>query len=177
MYSLISAEEILSMSEHPYCSGMSTLAMPISHAFRISSRVTAKSLCSIFSVLGRISFFANSSVVRTICLCSSVRSSGVNTWSVVCSSIKKLPPTNLVLLGTATVAILSLLFFYREGSFFLESRTCRSLQVRDPYSNEALSVQPLSQCKMIWISPHRQARGRDFRKSVLCGEELIECFR
>src|SRR5215831_14463888 len=109
MYSLISAEEILSISEPPYCSGMSTLAMPISHAFRISSRVTAKSLCSIFSVLGRISFFANSSVVRTICLCSSVRSSGVNTWSVVCSSIRKLPPTNLVLLGTATVAILFLL--------------------------------------------------------------------
>ena len=68
------------------------LKSPSSPAFLTSSRLTAKSLCSILSALGTISLSANSSAVCAISKCCSVKSSGVNTSSGVRSSIKKLPP-------------------------------------------------------------------------------------
>ena len=63
MRSAIIADDILSISMPPYSSGTSTELMPSSLAFLISSRVRAKSLCSILSIFGTISLFAKSSVV------------------------------------------------------------------------------------------------------------------
>src|ERR1051326_8988820 len=58
----------------------------------MSSRVTEKSLCSIFSMLGTISLTANSSAVWPMSWCCSEKSSGVNTSLGWRSSKRKLPP-------------------------------------------------------------------------------------
>src|SRR4051812_3592562 len=100
MRSATMAEETLSMSEPPYCSGTSMLAMPISLAFFSRSRVTWYSLCSIFSIAGRISCRANSSAVFAICWCSSVKSSGVKISFGLRSSRSQLPPA-IFTFGTA----------------------------------------------------------------------------
>src|SRR3954469_3048674 len=105
MRSATMAEETLSMSEPPYCSGTSMLAMPISLAFFSRSRVTWYSLCSIFSIAGRISWRANSSAVFAICWCSSVKSSGVKTSFGLRSSRSQLPPATFIFGTAVAVAI------------------------------------------------------------------------
>src|SRR5579864_2884872 len=106
--SAMMADVTLSSSMPPYCSGTSTPLNPSSPAFFTSSRVTAKSLCSIFSMLGTISLLANSSAVCAMSKCCSVKSSGVKTSSGLRSSIRKLPP-GILLPGTAvSVAIFAL---------------------------------------------------------------------
>src|SRR3954471_22409762 len=105
MRSATMAEETLSMSEPPYCSGTSMLAMPISLAFFSRSRVTWYSLCSIFSIAGRISWRANSSAVFAICWCSSVKSSGVKTSFGLRSSRSQLPPETFTFGTAVAVAI------------------------------------------------------------------------
>src|SRR5271169_5913544 len=64
-----------------------------------------KSLCSIFSMLGRISLTVNSSAVCPINCCCSVKSSGVKTSSGRRDSRRKLPPEILDLEIAAVVAI------------------------------------------------------------------------
>ncbi len=69
--------------------------------------MTCQSLCSIFSTLGRSSLIANSSAsLATICW-SSLKSSGVKTFSRLWSSSRKLPPVVFVLGATVVVAILT----------------------------------------------------------------------
>src|SRR5258708_404545 len=65
-----------------------------------------KSLCSIFSTLGRISLTVNSSAVWPISNCCSVKSSGVKTSSVLRDSSRKLPP-EILALGTAVVGAIT----------------------------------------------------------------------
>src|SRR5207248_1721509 len=105
MRSAMMALEILSISAPPYSSGTSTVAMPISLALRSSSRTTAQSLCSIFSMLGMISFCANSSAVCAISLCCSLKSSGVKISSTLLSSSSQLPPWIFVFGITVAVAM------------------------------------------------------------------------
>src|SRR5437016_861664 len=105
MRSAMMALEILSISAPPYSSGTSTVAMPISLALRSSSRTTPQSLCSIFSMLGMISFCANSSAVCAISLCCSLKSSGVKMSSTLRSSSSQLPPWIFVFGTTVAVAM------------------------------------------------------------------------
>ena len=120
--SAMMAEVTLSICMPPYCSGTSTPLNPSSPAFLTSSRVIAKFLCSMFSMLGTISLLANSSAVCAMSRCCSLKSSGVKTSSRVRSSIRK-PPPRILLAGTAvTVAI------------FLSLKTlssCVALQLRN----------------------------------------------
>src|SRR5437879_3240427 len=74
-----------------------------SPAFFSRSRVIEKSLCSIFSALGMISFTAKSSAVWAMSWCCSEKSSGVKISLGFRSSSRKLPPETL-LLGIAEVA-------------------------------------------------------------------------
>src|SRR6266849_10569379 len=108
MWSAITAAVTLSISRPPYASGISAELRPRSPAFFKRSRVMEKSLCSIFSALGRISLTANSSAVCPMSWCCSVKSSGVKTSSVRRSSSRKLPPEILVL-GIAAVTMEPLL--------------------------------------------------------------------
>ena len=92
MWSVIKVDEILSIPIPPYSSGMSTPVNPSSPAFLSVAARTPGSLASIAATEGRISSRANRAAVAAICLCSSFKSSGVNTSPGVRVSSRKLPP-------------------------------------------------------------------------------------
>src|ERR1700761_4490122 len=88
--------DVRSISMPPYFSGRCTEVRPISPALRSTDTATPGSWCWMASTLGAISFTQNSSVVREMARCSSVKSSGVNTCSGKVGSIRNPPPLGLV---------------------------------------------------------------------------------
>src|SRR5580658_6137945 len=92
MPSPTSIAEVRSISMPPYFSGSSTAVRPISPALRNTATATPGSWCWIASTFGAISLVQNSSVVRAMARCSSVKSSGEKSSSGVVGSIRNEPP-------------------------------------------------------------------------------------
>jgi len=91
MRSAMMAEDTLSISAPPYSSGISTLVNPRSAAFLSSSRLKAKSLCSIRSELGRFPDWQSlGGLLDELVLV--VEIFRVNTSCGLVSSMRKFPP-------------------------------------------------------------------------------------
>src|SRR5271165_3085787 len=84
--------DVRSISMPPNFSGITTAGRPSLPDLRSTEIATPGSWCWIASMFGTTSLFQNSSVVRPIARCSSVKSSGVKTSSVVVGSIRNEPP-------------------------------------------------------------------------------------
>src|SRR5271156_5309193 len=96
MPSATSMAEVRSISMPPYFSGRCTEVSPSSPALRNTAPATPGSWCWMASTLGAISLVQNSSVVRAMARCSSVKSSGEKSCSGDVGSMRNEPPLGLV---------------------------------------------------------------------------------
>src|SRR5579859_5597264 len=98
--------EAISISMPPNFSGIRMAVRPSSADFRNTETATPGVCCRMSSRFGSTSLRQNSSAVRAMARCSSVKSSGVKTSSGVRSSIRNAPP--LVLGNVAAAVAISL---------------------------------------------------------------------
>src|SRR5580693_2199982 len=84
--------EVRSISMPPNFSGITTAGRPSFPDFFRIETATPGSWCWIASTLGAISLIQNSSVVRAMARCSSVKSSGVKTSDGSVGSMRNEPP-------------------------------------------------------------------------------------
>src|SRR5665213_188087 len=96
MPSATNIAEVRSISMPPYFSGRCTEVRPSSPALRSTDTATPGSWCWMASTLGAISLVQNSSVVRAMARCSSVKSSGEKIRSGDVGSMRNEPPLGLV---------------------------------------------------------------------------------
>src|SRR5580658_1764703 len=104
MCSAATISEGKSISMPPNSSGMVMPVRPSSADFRSTARAAPGCFSRMAARLGSTSLVQNSSIMRPIARCSSVRSSGVNTWAGRTSSKRKAEP--LVLPGISVSVVM-----------------------------------------------------------------------
>src|ERR1700722_13919692 len=105
MCSAATISEGKSISMPPNSSGMVMPVRPSSADFRSTARAAPGCFSRMAGRLGSTSLIQNSSTMRPIARCSSVRSSGVNTWAGRTSSKRKAEPLVLAGISVSVVTI------------------------------------------------------------------------